>query len=416
MKNFLNFDLEISRSTVHVINSPDGECQNKFDFPFSDSVLKKYIKDFTNTRSIVSEKSHTITPHDLATKVEKFGRLLFESIFHDDVGNLYRESIKTAKNKKMGLRIRLRVTNFPELVRIPWEFLYDNRTNSFLCLSNDISIVRYIELISPTKRLSVASTLNILVIISDPSDYPILNSQLEKLNLEKALKKPINLGIIKLDFLNEPTIPKLVKKLHSFEYHIIHFIGHGIYDIKSQEGSLIFKGNNNKGAYVSGKRLATVIEKEQSLKLIILNACEGGLTSSTNVFSGVAQSLVKKGIPAVLAMQFTITDKAAIIFSEAFYSALAEGKEIDRSLSQARQGIYNIPNEFEFGTAALYMRTKSGSIFGKRVLKNKKKKQSSVNSHLLPRLIIISFIFALSIIVAYGIYLIAFEVTIGESA
>ena len=45
----------------------------------------------------------------------------------------------------------------------------------------------------------------------------------------------------------------------------------------------------------------------------MLNACEGARADVTNPFAGTAQQLMQQGIPAVVAMQFEITDDAAIM-------------------------------------------------------------------------------------------------------
>ena len=45
---------------------------------------------------------------------------------------------------------------------------------------------------------------------------------------------------------------------------------------------------------------------------------KGHVTPSIDPYSGVAQSLVQMGIPAVIAMQFEVTDDVAIEFAERF--------------------------------------------------------------------------------------------------
>ena len=77
----------------------------------------------------------------------------------------------------------------------------------------------------------------------------------------------------------------------------------------------------------------------------------------------MAQSLVRGVIPAVIAMQFKITDNAAIMFAEKFYMALAADKTAEDSLSFARKEIYNADNPTEWGTPVLFSQSEDGLLF-----------------------------------------------------
>jgi hypothetical protein len=88
--------------------------------------------------------------------------------------------------------------------------------------------------------------------------------------------------------------------------------------------------------------------------------------SRTDPFAGTAQELVRQGIPAVVAMQFEISDEAAITFSLEFYRALADGCPVDAALTEARKAIYTQGNRLEWATPVLYMRTLQGPIFDVR--------------------------------------------------
>ncbi len=101
-----------------------------------------------------------------------------------------------------------------------------------------------------------------------------------------------------------------------------------------------------------------------SLRLVLLNVCEGGRGSDRDVFSSTASILVRRGIPAVLAMQYDITDRAAIEFSHAFYEALVEGLPVDAAVTEARKAVsVALPDTMEWGTPVLYLRASDGRIF-----------------------------------------------------
>jgi hypothetical protein len=374
MNKYLNFDLEISKRSqqyqARVIASPNGEARNRFDFPFAQHELEQAIREFSQTRSFIlnendPDKSQMSFAHDLAKTTHQFGKRLFDAVFQQSIGETYRESKITAENSKAGLRIRLRFPENPELINIPWEFLFDKRTNSFLALSDNTSIVRYMELGISAKSMQIAPPLHVLVVISDPKDYPTLNVSKERDKIQTALTPLKQQQRIEITVIEHATLRKITQQINRHDCHIIHFIGHGDFNKARNEGVLVIEDDRGNGLQVSSRRIAAMIEGNLSSRLIILNACEGGITSKENVFSGVAQSVVKKGVPAVLAMQYVITDQSAIVFSEAFYTALSHGNPVDTSLTKARLAIYNQPNEIEFATAALYMRAKSGRLFGK---------------------------------------------------
>jgi hypothetical protein len=96
---------------------------------------------------------------------------------------------------------------------------------------------------------------------------------------------------------------------------------------------------------------------------VVLNACEGARTSRTDPFAGAAQSLVQQGLAAVIAMQFEISDEAAITFSHEFYGALADGYPVDAALVEARKAIFAQENGLEWGTPVLYLRAPDGRVF-----------------------------------------------------
>ena len=79
----------------------------------------------------------------------------------------------------MGLRLRFRLADTPELAELPWEFLYDPRHRRFLAQSRYSPLVRYLDLPDPPHSLSVDGPLRVMVMISNPSDYDELDAERE---------------------------------------------------------------------------------------------------------------------------------------------------------------------------------------------------------------------------------------------
>src|SRR5207253_760718 len=69
-------------------------------------------------------------------------------------------------------------------------------------------------------------------------------------------------------------------------------------------------------------------------RLVFLHLCEGGAVDFEANFAGIAPQLVRAGIQAVVAMQYPISNTAAIVFSRAFYRTLAEGEPVDAAVQE----------------------------------------------------------------------------------
>ena len=350
---YLDFDILIEkvndRYRARVLQSPAGQASAEFTLPFSDfEVENLMLRVGRNRRGVRKMES----PEMQAAK--QFGGKLFDAVFAGEVRGALRSSVDAATRESAGLRMRLRLADAPELVDLPWEFLYNASLNRFLALSNKTPLVRYIELPETPRPLKISPPLRVLVMISSPTDYEQLDVEKEWQKLNAALGDLTAANMVTLERLDQATLGALRRKLRQAPYHVLHFIGHGGFDAQSQDGVLLLEDEQGRGKRMSGQYLATVLTDHDSLRLIVLNACEGARTSRNDPFAGVAQSLVQQGIPAVIAMQFEITDEASITFAHEFYSALADSYPVDAALSGARSAIFTDVNDLEWGTPVLY--------------------------------------------------------------
>lgn len=373
---YLNFDLLIQRAIngyrAQVIESPAGQATVNFVIPFSEEKLENYLLKIGRPRRGGTRSYNS--PEVEAAK--SFGDSLFNAIFKDEVRGCLRSSLDQAKARGCaGLRIRLRLTDVPELADLPWEFLYNKSRNKFLALSTQTPLVRFLELPERIEPLSVRPPLRILAIISSPTDYPLLDVEQEWSNLRKALAGLERRGLIRLERLGRATPRALQYQLRRGQYHVFHFIGHGGFDKQTQDGVLIFENSEKRGLRVNGEFLATMLDGHRPMRLAVLNACEGARGAINDPFAGVAQSLVQQGMPAVIAMQFEITDKAAITFAQEFYHAIADNLPVDAALTDARKIIFTQGNCLEWGTPVLYLRSPHGHVFDVEQLNDAERKQ-----------------------------------------
>jgi hypothetical protein len=361
--DYVDFDLLIERSgegtyRARVLSSPAGQAMQEVQMPYTGLELENFLlrvgKPRRGVRRLESPEMET---------VKAFGSKMFKSIFTDDLLSALRTSQEEAKKNNQGLRIRLRFNDAPELVNLPWEFLYNPALNRFFSLSVNTPVVRYLEMPERITPLAIKAPVRLLVMISSPSDYPSLDVEHEWNNLKIALCDLEERGLLEMERLETASPVALQYALRRKDFHIFHFIGHGGFNEQTQDGVLLLEDESGRGRPLSGQYLGTVLHDEQTLRLVVLNACEGGRSGSTDPFAGVAQSVVQQGMPAVIAMQFEITDAAAITFAREFYTAIAEGFPVDAAMSESRKAIYSLGNDIEWGTPVLYMRAPDGRIF-----------------------------------------------------
>jgi hypothetical protein len=378
---YLDFDLQIEHTEegyfARVLNSPAGQAVSNFLVPFNDLELENFLLRVGRTRRGVRRLE---SPEMEAAKA--FGGRLFQAVFSDEVRGCLRSSLDQANHQGAGLRIRLRLANVPELSDVPWEYLYNPALNRFLALSAETPLVRYLDLPEMIRPLAIQPPLRILVMIASPSDYPPLDVKREWTKLKEALGDLEERGLVTLDRLETATLATLQQQLRRGEYHIFHFIGHGAFDERAQDGVLLLEDEAKRGRPVSSQYLGTLMHDERTLRLAVLNACEGARTSRTDPFAGTAQSLVQQGIPAVIAMQFEITDEAAIAFTHEFYTALADGYPVDAALAEARKAIFARGNDVEWGTPVLYMRAPDGRVFDVERVSEEERKQPPIGTSL----------------------------------
>ena len=359
---YQDFDLLIDRNgdslRAQVLNSPAGQASAEFCLPFSEDKLENYLLRLGRTHGVATRR---VESQEMNT-AKAFGAALFDAVFTGDVKACFRSSLDEVRRQNDGLRIRLRLAD-PSVADLPWEFLYNRSVNRFIALSVHTPLVRYMDLPERIQPIAVKPPIRVLVMISSPSDYPALDVEAEWTLLNDSLADRIAAGQIAIERLAGASLESLQHRLRRESYHIFHFIGHGEFDQALQEGVLILESENKRGHKVDSQFLGMLLHDHESLRVAILNACEGARTSRTDPFAGSAQSLVQQGIPAVIAMQFEIANDVAGRFAHEFYGALADGYPIDASLTEARKSIFAAGREVEWGTPVLYLRAPDGRIF-----------------------------------------------------
>lgn len=355
---YQNFDLEIisrpgsDQVSARVLESPQGDCpfmDVKWPFnPDEENALLAEIYGGLRTR-----RGREIG----ADTVQAFGGRLFEAVFSGDIEHLFRSSLDVVSRAGKGLRIRLRLPENSELQLRPWEFLFDTESMEFLAVREHTPIVRYLPVAHPLQPIAVEGPLRVLVALSSPTDYPRLDIEREWDILLSALDPSIRTGQLELRRLSgRCTFDNLRDALRHFRADIFHFVGHGV------PGALVLEQEAGRGLETEATQLRPVFPIGALPRLIVLNACSGALTQEMP-FSGLAQGFLRMGVPAVVAMQASITDDAAMILTRYFYRDLVEIGAVDTSLTEARLRMQGNGHPIEWGTPVLYMRALDSQLF-----------------------------------------------------
>lgn len=364
---YLDFELEIGLGQgrdypLAVLRSPGGEARERMFFPFDELALASHL----NKLQIALLRSGGKRRKTLSTEestVQEFGQKLFEALISGEIRSRYDVSQREAAQRGLGLRLKLRI-QAPELAALPWEFLYDPRRAEYLCLSTQTPLVRYIELPQVIQPLLIAPPLRILGLTSSPLGLAALDTENEKERMERALTDLITSGQVQIDWLEHANRRELQRRLRRGPWHILHFIGHGGFDLASDEGFIALETERGELDRLPATQLARLLADHTSLRLAVLNSCEGAQGGNTDIFSSTASVLVRRGLPAVLAMQYEITDRAAIEFARGFYEALADNLPVDAATAEARKSVsLGLTNTIEWGTPVLFMRAPDGILF-----------------------------------------------------
>ena len=285
----------------------------------------------------------------------EFGKMLYSRVFSGQLGEHFNRSIKEAQENGCGLRITLRFgEDVPEIAALPWEYLHDDE--DFLVRRRNILISRLPAGVKKKKLEPLDSVLRMLVIISGPDDPRIspLNTEKEQEIILEAVDKLQRDQKIKVDFTEDATFENVEGYLNERDYHIIHFTGHGTN--KDGKGHLVFETEDQKARLIDNKTLSDLFS-ERGIRLVVLSSCESAKGSNKEAFGDLASMLSKRGIPAVVAMQYSVLDDVATRFAYNFYRAIASGKPVDLALKEARLVMKNLENGngLDFATPVLYL-------------------------------------------------------------
>ncbi|MGI9031052.1 MAG: CHAT domain-containing protein [Ilumatobacteraceae bacterium] len=331
----------------------DGNtASGTFTMPLSAADLERAVLD-------VATRAATRTTRDLRgvgparLDAQTLGSKLAEALLRDGIGAAYDRARQQAAADGHGLRLSLDLGAAPALLSVPWEFLY--RPPRFLASQRRSPIVRVLGTPELGEPPVIEGAVRVLGVIASPNDLAPLDVAAERQRVDRAVEAVRATGRIELDWLEAATPGSLRRALRDENYHVVHYVGHSDFT-DDGNGVLFLEQADGSSLPVDETLFANLLSDQDSLRLVVLNSCEGARTTLTDPYAGVATTLVRLGVPAVVAMQFEISDAAAIVFAEELYANLIGRQDpLDAAIGEARKAIYAEVDVAEWATPVLFL-------------------------------------------------------------
>jgi hypothetical protein len=303
--------------------------------------------------------------------VEEFGKLLFSALFDEGLRREFLDIYQKAQQENALLRLELDVDErqLPEVAALPWEFMYlpPGELHGALWLATAPNMVfsrrRARWHVPEPIQLKIGERLRIAIAVAAPKDLgPV---QYQKIYNElKEMARTERFEVLEVvEAANRSRIDALLEK----KPHIFHFIGHGsLKDENRQDTGLVALVDSFGSADLVSADYFSELFNRFRPGLVVLHTCESGALSSSKAFVGIASRVVQMNVPAVVAMQFEVSNATAQRFASEFYRRLAENEPVDKAVQEARRHIaLSSPGNRsrDFATPVLFMSVREGRLF-----------------------------------------------------
>jgi peptidoglycan hydrolase-like protein with peptidoglycan-binding domain len=370
---------------LRAVAADGSEVSAVFVLPLSEHELERAVLDVADSRAARRTRRATPDPpvavvatagaSSVATvtrdvggegpptmDAEALGATLADALLCGEIGSAYVEATNRAAAKGSGIRLTLSLAGTPALLSVPWEFLY--RRPRFLASQRRTPLVRLLDTGSLVPPPTIDAKVRMLAVVASPKDLPALDVEAERQRIEQVVAGMAAAERIELDWLDPATPRALRHALRDGNYHILHYVGHSAFTGQGEGMLYLEQENDGNSVGVDSTLFANLLSDQDRLRLVVLNSCEGARTTLTDPYAGVATTLIQLGVPAVVAMQFEISDDAALLFAEELYTNLIGRQDpIDAAVAEARKAVYTEIDAIEWATPVLFVRDTDVELF-----------------------------------------------------
>lgn len=315
---------------------------------------------------------------------DAYGTLLTSSLFGaQGVRTLFDQ----ARALRVPLRLRLYVgASAPALHNLRWETLRDpGDPDTILALDENVLLSRYLSSWDwRPVRLGAKADLRALVVVANPTE--LAQHRLAEVDVADELARArAGLGEIPMDALcrsedsrcaqlgvdviGPPTLGQIDCHLRR-AYNILYLVAHGaLVDkvprvwLEDPEGNADIVRPDGPDGLVT--RLAELPELP---RLVILASCQSGgegaewAGTDGGALSALGPRLAEKGVPAVVAMQGSVSKTTVASFMPRFFKELRGGGQIEAAMAVARRAVRGEGRE-DWWMPALFTRLHSGCLW-----------------------------------------------------
>jgi hypothetical protein len=351
-------DLEIA---LHRYGAGIFSVDFRFNLPDSEAEIR-----LSQSKIILAHFDfNALTKLEIAS--HDYGTELTQELFHDpDLKLIFAQSISSSQMLALPLRLRLFIgPSASELHALHWELLQDPVKGYDLSNKETVYFSRYLSSQDWRPiRLRPKGDLRALAVISSPEDADVYG--LSPINKSAELHKVrAGLGNITVDSLptdqhtrNRATLNNLILQLQEGQYDILYLVCHG--RMIHGNPKLVLENDQGFVEIVNGDSL---VERLDGLKyrpsLVVLVSCES-VGQQDTFLASLGPRLAEFGIPAVIAMQGSITFETASRMMPVFFQELQKDGFIDRALAVARSVVND---RYDRWMPVLFMRLKNGQIW-----------------------------------------------------
>jgi tetratricopeptide (TPR) repeat protein len=293
----------------------------------------------------------------IVAKLKVWGQGLFNAVFADRAAERLFNEFQDENVE--GRQISIAASQ-PEILRLPWELLCDPSGTYLVHEQPRIALRRQLAGAGGGRKpieVKPKAQLRLLMVVSRPDGAGFIDPRLETQAVLQAIERSAP-GRVVVEFLRPATLTNLVERLENRQLpavDILHFDGHGVFDPSGAAGKhddgltkgsnalemgyLLFEDEDGKANLVSAEELGDALHRQQ-VSLIVLSACQSAMVAGEDALGCVAARLTHGGIPAVLAMTYSVLVTAAEQLFGKFYGELAGGQRLGVALANARRDLY----------------------------------------------------------------------------
>ncbi|MBU7027350.1 MAG: tetratricopeptide repeat protein, partial [Theionarchaea archaeon] len=270
--------------------------------------------------------------------IKHFGEELFSTLFTKEMKGLFKKCFRQSIQENSPLRIILESSS-PEVHQIPWEIMYCKEENLFLGSSPYVTFSRSIPDIPAAAADPVTPPMKVLVLVSSPLDFSDEEYEIDAGEVERFISTPLeelkSQGWITTWFTDDTRFDH-IRTLLKKEWNIIHFVGHGFYD--GEKTYILIEDDKRNRFSLPAEKVCDLFASRKKPNLILFNACESA-QNPPEIYAGIPFTLLMRGFPAVIAMQYSVFVEVADTFVKYLYEYLGK-TPVDKAVSEARMVLH----------------------------------------------------------------------------